>query len=140
MPLNSFEIINTPQLFVVFTLKSSLLRFLISPHITSTNALRQDHLRFPSYPLVAPLSYSLSSSRDSIIVELDLLKGIFGVLHPHKDITHSRLDLGHLGLNNIYKVIRASFLALHSTLALHHIVLLLVRLLELDHHQSPPRG
>ncbi|MFQ6639240.1 hypothetical protein Gotur_014620 [Gossypium turneri] len=39
----------------------------------------------------------------------------------------------------IFRVLRASFLALHNTLVLHHAILLLTHLLELGCHRSPPQ-
>ncbi|PPS19653.1 hypothetical protein GOBAR_AA00916 [Gossypium barbadense] len=36
-------------------------------------------------------------------LELNLFKGILGVLHPSKDITHSELNLDHLGFYNFHK-------------------------------------
>ncbi|KAH1131564.1 hypothetical protein J1N35_002942 [Gossypium stocksii] len=72
-------------------------------------------------------------------LELDLIKGIFGILHPHKDITHSGLHLGHPGLHNLYDVLSQNLPVLHGTSILNRDVLLLSHLLELvchRHHHS----
>ncbi|PPR82361.1 hypothetical protein GOBAR_AA38351 [Gossypium barbadense] len=37
-------------------------------------------------------------------LKLDLIKGILGILHPHKDIAHSKFNLSHSGLHDLHEL------------------------------------